>query len=233
MSETFISDLSKKEYPVSQRISAMCIRQPVISLIRKDHPDFTDKMDISLSELDSYRKKYVREYLTNELGELSELDKKVVESINQKTIITDNPIQNGDAISLGERLADKIASFGGSWKFIAIFIGFIFLWILMNAVFLLSNSFDPYPFILMNLILSCLAALQAPVIMMSQNRQAAIDRKHAGEDYMVNLKSELEVRSLHEKMDHMILFQQQKLLEIQQLQVDMLSDIREQLNGKD
>jgi uncharacterized membrane protein len=102
----------------------------------------------------------------------------------------------------------------------------------INLVFLLNKGFDPYPFILLNLILSCLAALQAPVIMMSQNRQEEKDRERAKQDYMVNLKSELEIRMLHEKIDHLIVHQQQELLTIQQVQIDMMDDIMKQLKKK-
>lgn len=99
----------------------------------------------------------------------------------------------------------------------------------INIFWLLGKGFDPYPFILLNLILSCLAAFQAPVIMMSQNRQEEKDRERAKNDYMVNLKSELEIRILHEKLDHLIVVQQEKLMEIQQIQIDMLNDIMQKM----
>ncbi|MEC5166621.1 putative membrane protein [Flavobacterium sp. PL11] len=99
------------------------------------------------------------------------------------------------------------------------------LWILANIYILVNKGFDPYPFILLNLILSCLAALKAPVIMMSQNRQEEKDRERAKKDYMINLKSELEIRMLHEKLDHLIMHQQEELIEIQKVQIDMMNDI--------
>jgi uncharacterized membrane protein len=108
--------------------------------------------------------------------------------------------------SFGERLADRIAAFGGSWTFILIFMGAVVLWIVFNTVLLLragGQPFDPYPFILLNLFLSLVAAIQAPIIMMSQNRQAAKDRLQAGHDYEVNLKAEIEIMALHEKMDEL------------------------------
>lgn len=131
----------------------------------------------------------------------------------------------GDSITFGQRLADKVASFGGSWTFIISFGIFITIWILFNIFFLQSKSFDPFPFILLNLILSCIAALQAPVIMMSQNRQEEKDRERSKKDYMINLKSELEIRILHEKIDHLMMHQQQDLIEIQEVQIDMMNDI--------
>ena len=121
--------------------------------------------------------------------------------------------------------ADKVADFGGSWTFIISFFIFILLWIASNVYLLLNKGFDPYPFILLNLILSCLAALQAPVIMMSQNRQEEKDRERAKKDYMINLKSELEIRMLDEKLDHLIMHQQQELIEIQKVQIEMMNDI--------
>ena len=118
-----------------------------------------------------------------------------------------------------------MATFGGSWTFIIFFGVFILLWIAFNIYLLANKGFDPYPFILLNLILSCLAALQAPVIMMSQNRQEEKDRERAKNDYMINLKSELEIRMLHEKLDHLMLHQQQELIEVQKMQIEMMNDI--------
>jgi uncharacterized membrane protein len=122
-------------------------------------------------------------------------------------------------------LSDKIAEFGGSWKFIITFGGVIVVWVVLNAVLLLDRGFDPYPFILLNLILSCLAALQAPVIMMSQNRAEARDRLRGENDYKVNLKAELEIRHLHEKMDHLLRRQYNRLFEIQQIQIELLEQL--------
>ena len=124
-----------------------------------------------------------------------------------------------------QKLADSVASFGGSWKFIISFGLFILIWITINVAWFANKGYDPYPFILLNLILSCIAALQAPVIMMSQNRQEEKDRERAKKDYMINLKSELEIRMLHEKIDHLILHQQQELIEIQKVQIEMMGDI--------
>ncbi len=130
-----------------------------------------------------------------------------------------------ETITFGQKLADKVASFGGSWTFIVSFGIFITIWILLNILILQSNNFDPYPFILLNLILSCIAALQAPVIMMSQNRQEEKDRERSKKDYMINLKSELEIQILHEKIDHLMMHQQQDLIEIQKVQIDMINDV--------
>ncbi len=127
--------------------------------------------------------------------------------------------------SFGERLADRIAAFGGSWIFIICFGIFLALWIGINSVVLVAHPPDPYPFILLNLVLSSLAALQAPIIMMSQNRQEAKDRLRSQHDYQVNLKAELEIRHLHEKIDHLQSHQWDRLAQIQEIQLDMLSEV--------
>ena len=128
-------------------------------------------------------------------------------------------------LTFGQRLSDRIASFGGSWRFIILFGAVLFGWIILNAIFLLNRGFDPYPFILLNLILSCLAAIQAPIIMMSQNRAEARDRLRAENDYEINLKAELEIRHLHEKIDHLLRRQYNRLFEIQQIQIELLEEL--------
>ena len=167
----------------------------------------------------------VAEYVTQQIGELTDLEKTVVSAIEDKAILSDRGESDEDQkLTFGQRIADKVASFGGSWTFIISFGAFLFLWIAANAWFLANKGFDPYPFILLNLILSCIAALQAPVIMMSQNRQEEKDRERAKKDYMVNLKSELEIRMLHEKIDHLIMHQQQELLEIRNTQLELMRE---------
>jgi uncharacterized membrane protein len=230
--KTFTSSISQKEIQESEKIQAKAIRKSIFNLIKKEYPEFNSKSVISVTELNHYRQKYIAEYLVHEVGELNELEEDVLKTLqNQKTITSkigkETDVYN---FTFGQRLADKIASFGGSWRFIIIFGVFIAVWITSNIIFLVNKGFDPYPFILLNLILSCLAALQAPVIMMSQNRQEEKDRERSKQDYMINLKSELEIRMLHEKIDHLIIHQQQELLTIQQMQVEMLQDIMKQIN---
>jgi len=223
---TFRSDISGNEFPVSDRISGKTIRPSLINLIQKDHPQFAANNFLSVSELSFYREKYISEYLIKEIGELTELETTVLTSLSDNSTLTDK-IDGEDQqnFTTGQRIADKVASFGGSWKFIIMFGVFLLIWIAFNAFWLANRGFDPYPFILLNLILSCLAAMQAPVIMMSQNRQEEKDRERAKKDYMINLKSELEIRILHEKIDHLIMHQQQELVEIQKVQIEMMNDI--------
>lgn len=222
---TFTSDISKKEFSISDRISAKTIRNPILALIQKDYPDFDEGKYLAIEELNMYREKYITNYLVVEIGELSNLETKVIGSLNEDKSLVSVVEDEIGFRTVGQRVADNVAAFGGSWKFIILFGVFILLWILANIYILLNKGFDPYPFILLNLILSCLAALQAPVIMMSQNRQEEKDRERAKKDYMINLKSELEIRMLHEKLDHLIMHQQEELIEIQKVQIEMMNDI--------
>jgi uncharacterized membrane protein len=224
--KTFRSDFSNKEFPISERVSAKTIRHSILDLIQKENPQFSHESYLSISELNKYREKAISDYMVKEVGELSELEKTVLTSIKGNTTLTDKiEGEEGQLLTIGQRIADKVALFGGSWTFIIIFGVFILIWIFINVYWLVNKGFDPYPFILLNLILSCLAALQAPVIMMSQNRQEEKDRDRSKKDYMINLKSELEIRTLHEKIDHFIMDQQQELLELQKVQIDMMNDI--------
>jgi uncharacterized membrane protein len=227
--KTFISDLSKNEFPVADRVSGATIRKPILKLICDDHPTFQESGCVSISELNLYRQKYIADFLATEVGELSKLEETVLSAMQNKETLVPRIEDTVEEATLGQRMADVVASFGGSWTFISCFAVFMLLWIVSNVVLLTNRGFDPYPFILLNLILSCLAALQAPIIMMSQNRQEQKDRERAKKDYMVNLKSELEIRLLHEKLDHLIMHQQQELIEIQKVQVEMMDDILERL----
>ncbi len=224
--ETFISNISNQEFPIVEKVSAKSIRSSVLELIKKEYPDFNDECFLSLKELNSFREKYISEYLSHQIGELTSLEKTVLESLSNKTSLAEKiDLEDDTQLTLGQRLADKVASFGGSWTFIISFGFFLVVWITINTALFHNKGYDPYPFILLNLILSCIAALQAPIIMMSQNRQEEKDRERAKKDYMINLKSELEIRILHEKIDHLIIHQQQELLEIQKVQIEMMNDI--------
>ncbi|MGV1012572.1 MAG: DUF1003 domain-containing protein [Flavobacterium sp.] len=226
---TFKSAISGLEFPGKEKISANSIRIPILNLIKNDYPNLDENGFISDNELNIYREKYISKFLQTEVGELSDLHKKVLNSITNDKSFVNKVEDEVDNRTFGQIIADKVASFGGSWTFIISFFIFITLWIASNAFLLLNKGFDPYPFILLNLILSCLAALQAPVIMMSQNRQEEKDRERAKKDYMINLKSELEIRMLDEKLDHLIMHQQQELIEIQKVQIEMMNDILDKI----
>jgi uncharacterized membrane protein len=224
--ESFKSDFSGKDFPVDQKVRANEIRLSLYEFIKQDFPSLNEKMNFANSELDLFRQEYISKMLSKELSQLSDLEKKVLSSINEQTTISDKvDEENVKNLTRGQKIADKVASFGGSWTFIISFGIFIFIWINLNVYWFFNYAYDPYPFILLNLILSCIAALQAPVIMMSQNRQEEKDRERAKKDYMINLKSELEIRILHEKLDHLMIHQQQELMEIQAIQIDMMKEI--------
>ncbi len=232
--KTFISDLSNNEFPISDRISGNMVRLSILNLIQKEHPGFTSNKSLSVSELNAYREKYIDVFFSNQLGELSASEKTVLGSLKDNTTLTDKLDGEEDQVTtFGQQIADKVADFGGSWTFIISFGVFLLIWISINVFWLANKGFDPYPFILLNLILSSLAALQAPVIMMSQNRQEDKDRERARRDYMVNLKSELEIRMLHEKLDHLIINQQQQVLEIHTAQTEMMNDILRRLENNE
>lgn len=222
---TFRSDLSGKEFPENEKISAKNIRQSLLHFINKTHPNFSKSCFLSIEEMNEYREKYISEFLNKKLGNLTEVEKQVIQSVSKNTMISTEVEEDEKEITFGQKLADKVAEFGGSWGFIIFFMTFLVAWILLNVFWLSNHGFDPYPFILLNLILSCIAAIQAPVIMMSQNRQEEKDRERAKKDYKINLKSELEIRELHEKIDHLIIHYQQDLLEIQKTQIDLLENI--------
>jgi uncharacterized membrane protein len=199
--------------------------------LRQQHPEIKDLTDLNAEQLSESRKQYIDELLHAELGELNDVEKMVAKSIRQKQLTISHKHKHAKPEGFGDKLADRVAAFGGSWNFILLFLGIIIIWMAVNVVLLHNKSFDPYPFILLNLILSCVAALQAPVIMMSQNRQEEKDRERAEHDYKVNLKAEVEIRMLHEKLDHILLHQNKRLLQIQEVQMEMMESIGKKLGN--
>lgn len=201
------------------------IRPALADHIRALHSGIAPDAYISRKALAKERAAYIAATLQAERGDLSQLDHDVIQSLADNDILTQNvETEINRARTFGERAADVIASFGGSWTFIISFLVFICFWMALNVAGLMG-AFDPYPFILLNLVLSCIAALQAPVIMMSQKRQEAKDRLRSENDYRVNLKAELEIRHLHEKIDHMLTRQWERLAEIQSIQIEMMEDL--------
>jgi uncharacterized membrane protein len=225
-SDALICQICKKPKSPHDGTIAELIRPSLLEFIKKRIPDWDSKGFICFDDLGQFRQGYVTEVLQEELGELSALDHQVIESLQQHEILSSDISKQFDKkLTFGERLSDRIAAFGGSWRFIILFGAILLLWIGLNALFLANRGFDPYPFILLNLILSCLAAIQAPIIMMSQNRAEARDRLRAENDYKVNLKAELEIRHLHEKLDHLLGRQYNRLFEIQQIQIELLEEL--------
>lgn len=219
--------------PKKELIKGELIRKNLISFIQQEYPAFNEDSWLSRQSLQEYRKKYLEHIINIEMGQLDKVEKQVVEAIENQELIADDLLNTSDTPSgLGQRLADKVAAFGGSWTFILSFIVILLSWIIINSALLLNKGFDPYPYILLNLILSCVAALQAPVIMMSQNRQEIKDRQRNEYDYKVNLKAELEIRLLHEKIDHLMQYQAEKIMELQQMQMDYMEEIAGHLRKK-
>lgn len=230
---TVICQITKKRIKISDASPAAIIRPGILELIRKKYPDFSHQGYVSTNELKKYREEYIQNILEQERGELSKLEREVIKSmVHHKTLTRNVNSQFAKKRNFGEKVADRVAEFGGSWKFISIFAAVIVVWVIANTLILINRPLDPYPFLLLNIMLSCLAAMQAPVIMMSQNRKEAIDRLRAENDYKVNLKAELEIRILHEKIDNLIQHQWQRLLEIQQLQIDLMEEKKESRNRR-
>src|SRR4029453_17064221 len=172
-----LCEICKNPQSPDEGMLAELIRPSLLEFIKTRGPGWDGTGFICLNDLGEFRKDYVKEVLQDEIGELSALDNEVIESLQQHEIISsDISKQFEKKLTFGEQLSDRIAAFGGSWRFIILFGSVLLVWIIVNTVVLMSRAFDPYPFILMNLILSTIAALQAPVIMMSQNRSEARDR---------------------------------------------------------
>lgn len=216
--------------PLKQLLPAKMVRGGLVRLIRMEHPDWDEHGNICFECLNQYRSRYVQQLMEKDLGELDNLEKEVVESMKENELLSENINEEYEkTLSRGDRIADLMAEFGGSWNFIIWFGVILFIWISVNSAIMLWRPFDPYPYILLNLVLSLLAAIQAPVIMMSQNRQEDRDRMRAENDYQVNLKSELEIRLMNEKIDQMLHQEMRRFMEIQQIQMDMLNEVHKKL----
>ena len=227
MSKTYQCQVCGKTKNKNELIPVAIIRPVLSSLIRQTYPNFDETGFICLDDLNVYRNRYIQQLLAEEKGELTELEDTVVQSLKDHEILSKNvDVEYEEKLKIGDRLADKIAAYGGSWKFIITFAVILTMWIIINSIMLLLKPFDPYPFILLNLVLSCIAAIQAPVIMMSQNRQEAKDRARSEHDYQVNLKAELEIRNLHQKIDHLLTHQWERLVQIQQVQLEMMEELK-------
>ena len=199
------------------------------SFILQKNKKLTIESQIPFITFMNYHFEYIKEKIIQDQNETKKINQEMLEQLKNKQIISQNLNTTiNQKATFGQKSADAIAKFGGSWPFIFLFVVILGSWILLNTLHILGLSFDRYPFILLNLVLSCLAAIQAPIIMMSQNRQATRDRIAADHDYQTNLKAELEISLLHEKIDYLMSQQWQQMLELQQLQIELLT----QLNKK-
>lgn len=203
----------------------------LVELIQRDLPKWDGKRGVCAKCREQYRAKKFVGYLEAEFQKITEMERSLVSKIARRGRISKEVNEEFEGkMTLGERVADRVAQFGGSWTFILIFLGVLFAWMFVNsAALLLQKPFDPFPYILLNLALSTLAALQGPVIMMSQNRQAAKDRLEAQHDYEVNMMAEIEIRDLHDKMDSLRLKQWHELWQMQQHQIELLEMVQKAL----
>jgi uncharacterized membrane protein len=211
---------------MSEVLPVELVRGATIKAIQEKVPDLPlEGSYICINDLNRFRREYIEDVLEEERGSLSRLEQEFVDALTERELLSKNINEEFDRdLTFGERLADQVAEVGGSWGFIIGFALVVAAWVMVNSVALFKKPFDPYPYILLNLVLSCLAAIQAPVIMMSQNRQDAKDRLRSEHDYKVNLKAELEIRHLNERIDLLLRHQWQRLLEIQQIQIDILEE---------
>ena len=224
--KTVSCQVCKQRKTMDEVLYGELVRPSVVETILKRYPDWSDSGYICLDDLNHFRAEYIEDVLEEDKGELSLLESEVVRSMAEHDLLSrDIESEFEEKLSFGQRMADRVAEFGGSWKFLLCFAAVMFLWIGVNSMVFIWRPFDPYPFILLNLALSCLAAVQAPVIMMSQNRQEAKDRLRGEQDYRVNLKAELEIRHLNEKLDHLIVHQWERLLKIQQIQMELMKEL--------
>jgi uncharacterized membrane protein len=212
--------------PMDELTPLALLRPQMAGRIQADHPDLPRDALLSHAIVAEYRGRTVEELLREERGEITRLEQDVIDSLaRHETVARNVDTIAADRRTLGDRWADTVAEFGGSWTFIGIFAGVLVVWMAVNIAEGAARAFDPYPFILLNLVLSSLAAVQAPVIMMSQRRQESKDRLRAQNDYQVNLKAELEIRHLHEKLDHILTRQWDRLAEIQRIQIELLEEL--------
>lgn len=204
----------------------MIIRESIWSLIFKDHPEIDREGYICDLDYKKYKLQNLNQIIEEEKGSISSIEHEVIESLGTHDILSENVHDTyQENLTFGERIADRVSNFGGSWKFIIIFLVFLFGWMILNSYILLQDQYDPYPYILLNLLLSCTAALQAPIIMMSQNRRSERDRIQAENDYKINLKAELQIRHLNTKLDQFMLSQWSQHLEMQNTQTKLMKEV--------
>ena len=222
---TIKCQICQKNFEMDEVMKAELLEEPIVKMIREKHPEWSSEGFICLADLYLFRARYVAEIIKTSSQEIYDLEKEMAKEEHPVSRNLNREFES--SLTLGERLSDGLANFGGSWTFIGIFMAMMVIWMGFNSFALIEKPFDPFPFILLNLVLSCLAAIQAPVIMMSQNRQEAKDRLRAENDFEINLKAEIEIRKLHERMDHLLMHQWQHLMDIQQLQVNLMEEINQ------
>ncbi len=202
------------------------IKEPIFEIMKAEHPEITYKSYVCADDVNRYRAMYVSKALEMEKTDIKKLEDAVLKSVKEEeTSVKNINFEFEKNLSFGDRIADRIATFGGSWVFIGIFASSILTWIVINSIILLRNAFDPFPYVLLNLVLATVATIEAPIIMMSQNRQSKKDRLRDEEGYRTNARAEYEIKHLHEKLDYFLLKEWQRLLEIQRIQTDLIQEL--------
>ena len=215
-----MADQTEKTYPIKE------LETDLQAFILKQAPEMTPESILSYQALLNYRFQYINQLLTQEIHITKQFDHELKHKIRSEKVHIQNVNEALQAKETkGQKVADAIAKFGGSWPFILLFLLILATWIILNTVPLFFRPFDQFPFILLNLALSCLAAIQAPIILMSQNRQSDRDQVEADNDYQVNVKAEVEIHLLHEKIDYLMSTKWQHILDLQKLQVEILQEL--------
>ena len=232
MSEKVKCIISGNEKLMTECYKASELPDNLLKLIQTKFPSIQPTDYISIDEVQPFGRKLLEKIIEEEISEMSRIDEIISNTVKQEEKISRDIDEEFETkLSFADKLSDRIASFGGSWRFIIIFGIILFVWIIINMM--VVKPFDPFPFILMNLILSTIAALQAPVIMMSQNRQETKDRLRSRHDYMVNLKAEIEISSLNEKLDRLLKERWTRLLEVQQIQFELMQETLDKIAKKE
>ena len=219
--------LCGKTFPRRSMLANAAVRPQVAAHIAQSFPErWTESGRICRTCLSRERLHYVTARLVEEKGTLSGVEEEVAKKAGlHLTIARDIDAQFQTSATFGQRAADNVARVGGSWSFVLSFLFFLVVWMAINTFALRNAAFDPYPYILLNLVLSCLAALQAPIIMMSQNRASERDRVESTHDYETDLKAEIEIASLHDKVDHLLHAQWERMVELQEMQMELLTEL--------
>lgn len=226
---TFFCQICGNYKTQNETSPAELVPETIVDLIREEYPAWSSNGFICTTDLNRFRADYARKALEKEKEEIAQLEEDGKKTIKDHELLLKNlNVEYDGQLTFGDRFADQIAEFAGSWRFIALFAAMFIGWIAMNSIILVVKPLDPYPYIFLNLILSAIAAIQAPIIIMSQNRQEARDRMHAQRDYEVSVHSEMEIHQLHKKIDHLLINQGQRFLEIQQIQLELLEELRKE-----
>ena len=229
--DTVFCELNKQQIKLKNARQGFTIRPSIFKLIQEVEPNFSTESWISNEDLKKFKLKYIEKFVEEEEGKKDEIQKFVANAVANHDFLSTNYLNStsddDEKRSFNDFMADKIAEFGGSWSFIAMFTLFVLIWCCFNTYYLKNSGFDPYPYIFLNLILGCIASLQAPFIMMSQNRALDKDRKRALNDFKVNLKSEFEIMIVREKLDHVINIQNPHIRETLEMHTETLEEIKQ------